>query len=74
LGKAYRAFECYVRRHLDEFGVAVGPYVIMPDHVHFFVRGNDDFNLAAIGEGVETRNFGGAGSYEETAALPAGFF
>jgi REP-associated tyrosine transposase len=26
-------------------GIAVGRYVIMPDHVHFFVRGNLDFAL-----------------------------
>ena len=46
LGAAYRAFEAYIRRARDEFGVAVGRYVMMPDNVHFFVRGSDDFNLA----------------------------
>ncbi len=26
-------------------GIALGRYVIMPDHIQFFVRGSDDFNL-----------------------------
>jgi REP element-mobilizing transposase RayT len=26
-------------------GIGVGPYVIMPDHVHLFVRGSLDFSL-----------------------------
>jgi putative transposase len=26
-------------------GIAIGRYVIMPDHVHLFVRGNQDFLL-----------------------------
>ena len=43
---AHRAFEAYVRRARDKFGVGVGRYLIMPDHMHFFVRGGDDFNLA----------------------------
>ncbi len=28
-----------------EQNIAVGRYVIMPDHLHFFVRGADDFEL-----------------------------
>jgi putative transposase len=32
------------RAHLDQ-NVAVGRYVIMPDHIHLFVRGPDDFQL-----------------------------
>jgi REP element-mobilizing transposase RayT len=53
LGTAYRAFEWYVRRARDEFGVAVGHYVIMPDHMHFFVRGGDDFKLAQWVNGLK---------------------
>jgi putative transposase len=26
-------------------GIAIGRYVIMPDHIHLFVRGRDDFLL-----------------------------
>ena len=42
---AHRAFEAYIRRARDEFGVAIGRYVMMPDHMHWFVRGRDDFKL-----------------------------
>ena len=27
-------------------GIGLGRYVIMPDHIHLFVRGNFDFNLS----------------------------
>ena len=45
LRTAHHVFESYIRRERDEFAIAVGRYVIMPDHVHFFVRGNDDLIL-----------------------------
>jgi REP-associated tyrosine transposase len=47
LEKATRAFEHYANRAADEFNIAVGRYVIMPDHVHFFVRGGPDFLLSS---------------------------
>ncbi len=53
LGTAYRAFECYVRRGRDEFGLAVGRYVIMPNHMHFFVRGSNDFKVAQWVNGLK---------------------
>jgi len=74
LGTAQRAFECYIRRVRDEFGVAVGQYVMMPDHLHFFVRGSEGFQSCAMGERVETRNFSFARRYQETAALATGLF
>ena len=46
LEAAYHAFEAYIRRARDEFGVAVGRYLIMPDDMHFFVRGGHAFKLA----------------------------
>jgi REP element-mobilizing transposase RayT len=39
LEAAHHAFEAYVRRGHDKFGIAVGRYLIMPDHMHFFVQG-----------------------------------
>jgi REP element-mobilizing transposase RayT len=74
LEAAHHAFEAYIRRARDEFGVVVGRYVMMPDHIHLFVRGNNDFNLARWGQRVETRNFSGARSNQETTALAAGLF
>jgi putative transposase len=39
------AFICYGKRAERDFNVAVGRYVIMPDHVHLFVRGGQSFRL-----------------------------
>jgi putative transposase len=40
-------FRDYCTRAGGEHNVAVGRYVIMPNHVHFFVRGNPDFVLSS---------------------------
>jgi putative transposase len=64
ISTANEAFHLYAVRALDEFSVAVGRYVIMPDHLHFFVRGGPDFMLApwvaglkrAISVALQTRN------------------
>jgi hypothetical protein len=45
LNAAHRAFQKYIARGMNGFGVAVGRYVIMPDHMHFFVCGSPDFEL-----------------------------
>ena len=46
LDRAQVALEQYARCGLTDFNVAVGPYVIMPDHVHLFVRGDRSFRLS----------------------------
>src|SRR5260370_7347462 len=45
LETVHRAFQGYFTRAFNDFGVVVGRYVIMPDHMHFFVRGSEDFEL-----------------------------
>jgi len=45
LEQALKVFDLYAARALTEHNVAVGRYVIMPDHIHLFVRGSDDFVL-----------------------------
>lgn len=45
LETAHRAFQEYIRTARNDFGVAVGRYVIVPDHVHVFVRGSGVFRL-----------------------------
>jgi REP element-mobilizing transposase RayT len=40
------AFQRYARCAIDKLDVAVGRYVIMPDHVHLFVRGGRNFTLS----------------------------
>lgn len=41
----HTAFVSFGTRAYAEQNVAVGRYVIMPDHVHFFVRRPDDLEL-----------------------------
>jgi putative transposase len=41
----HNAFVRFSRRADDEHGIAIGRYVIMPDHIHLFVCGPNDFEL-----------------------------
>jgi putative transposase len=41
----HTAFVLFAKRAEETFNVAVGRYVIMPDHVHLFVRGDYTFRL-----------------------------
>jgi putative transposase len=41
----HSAFVFFSQRAYDEHGIAVGRYVIMPDHIHLFVCGPPDFEL-----------------------------
>jgi putative transposase len=43
---AQRTIENYGRLGILDFNVALGRYVIMPDHVHLFVRGDHTFVLS----------------------------
>ena len=45
--EVHAAFVAYSERAQREFNVAVGRYVIMPDHVHLFVRGSHGFTLGS---------------------------
>jgi REP-associated tyrosine transposase len=74
LGAARRTFECYVRRARDEFGVVVGRYVMMPDHVHLFVRGGDDFKLAQWVNGLKRAISVGLGATKKRPLWQPGFF
>jgi putative transposase len=74
LGTAYRAFDCYVRRARDEFGVAVGRYVIMPNHMHFFVRGSNDFKFAQWVNGLKHAISVPLGATKKRPLWQPGFF
>ena len=39
------SFVQFGKHAYTKYNIAVGRYVIMPDHVHLFVRGPDDFEL-----------------------------
>jgi REP element-mobilizing transposase RayT len=43
----HNAFEAFGERAYAEHNVAIGRYVIMPDHVHLFVCGDAGFDLTA---------------------------
>jgi len=43
--EVHSAFVLFAERAEFHFNVAVGLYVIMPDHVHLFVRGDCNFRL-----------------------------
>jgi len=47
LDVAQAALGQYARRAIENFHVALGRYVIMPDHVHLFVRGDRSFTLSS---------------------------
>jgi REP element-mobilizing transposase RayT len=42
----HTAFVALATNAYSDHNVAVGRYAIMPDHVHLFVRGGDDFQLS----------------------------
>ena len=42
----HAAFVGFAGRALTEHNVSVGRYVIMPDHIHLFVAGDQHFDLA----------------------------
>jgi putative transposase len=42
----HAAFVQFAQCAADEFNVAVGSYIIMPDHAHLFVCGDPEFVLA----------------------------
>jgi putative transposase len=45
-GKVHVAFVEFATRAELDFNIAVGRYVIMPDHIHLFVTSSIDFDLA----------------------------
>jgi REP element-mobilizing transposase RayT len=46
LGRTQFTLQQYAHCGITRFHVAVGRYVIMPDHVHLFVRGDQNFRLS----------------------------
>src|SRR5206468_1687209 len=53
LTTAQEALVVYGTRAISEFNVALGRYVIMPDHLHFFVRGDQNFVLGNWVKGLK---------------------
>jgi putative transposase len=53
LEAAHEALLSYGTRSTKEFNVALGRYVIMPDHLHLFVRGDQNFVLGNWVKGLK---------------------
>jgi putative transposase len=52
---AEQTFVAHGTQAISKFNVAVGRYVIMPDHLHFFVRGDRSFALGQWVKGLRER-------------------
>lgn len=51
--RVHAAFRAYSDRGLQEHRIAVGRYVIMPDHIHLFICGGQAFNLGSWIRGLK---------------------
>jgi putative transposase len=69
LDRAQAALQEYGRVAIEQFNVGLGRYVIMPDHVHFFVRGDSNFRLSLWVSGLK-RSISVALLKEAQATLP----
>jgi transposase IS200 family protein len=49
----HSAFQDFAMRGFQKKQIAIGRYVIMPDHLHLFVLGPHEFQLKQWGEDVE---------------------
>jgi putative transposase len=74
LNAAHGAFQKYIERGLNEFGVAVGRYVIMPDHMHFFVCGSTDLELSQWVNGLKRSISIALGATKKCPLWQPGFF
>ena len=74
LDAAHEAFRKYALRGTQEFNVGVGRYVIMPDHMHFFVRGDDQFDLCKWINGLKRSISVALGATSKCPLWQPGFF
>ncbi len=74
LAAVHSAFRKYALRGETEFNVAVGRYIIMPDHLHFFVRGGADFILAQWANGLKRAMSVALGATSKQPLWQPGFF
>jgi putative transposase len=64
----------YAERGISDFNVAVGRYVIMPDHLHLFVRGDRHFVLREWAKGLKRTISIGLAERAKTFQWQPGFF
>jgi REP-associated tyrosine transposase len=71
---AHEAFRKYAKRAVEEFHVAVGRYVLLPDHIHLFVCGGIDFVLSTWVSGLKRAISVAVHVDEKTPLWQPGFF
>ena len=64
----------YGTRAIKEFNVALGQYVIMPDHLHFFVRGDQNLVLSNWVKGLKRAILEGFPNEQRRSFWQPGFF
>ena len=74
LEAAHNALLLYGMRAAKEFNIALGRYVIMPDHLHLFVRGDQSFVLATWIKGLKQAILKGFPTNSEKFFWQPGFF
>jgi putative transposase len=74
LHAAHNAVLLYGTRATKEFNVALGRYVIMPDHLHLFVRGDQNFVLGNWVKGLKRAILKTLPSQSQTSFWQPGFF
>jgi putative transposase len=71
---AQNALEQYGANAVERFNVAIGRYVIMPDHIHLFVSGGPDFVLSEWVKGLKRAISTTTKTSEHRVAWQPGFF
>jgi putative transposase len=74
LEAAQEALAIYGARGAAEFNVGLGRYVIMPDHLHFFVRGDQSFGLGNWVKGLKRAILETFPNEQRRALWQPGFF
>ncbi len=69
----HQAFLCFTDKARSDYEIAVGRYVIMPDHLHFFVQGGQAFILSSWVGGLK-RSISVALSCGSSQLWQPGFF
>jgi REP element-mobilizing transposase RayT len=59
---------------MKDFNVALGRYVIMPDHLHLFVRGDQSFVLPTWVKGLKRAILKGCSTKSQASFWQPGFF
>lgn len=72
--KVHDLFRAYAEKGARDFDVAVGRYVIMPDHIHLFVRGHPEFRLAYWVRGLKRAISDGMNSDRKPGLWQSSFF